>query len=308
MPFVATASVSGAFRRIEGATGYWGKLADVFDPKFAESAESSVAGVAKRYADNPLCIGYFVDNELSWQTIRVGTLASPPDQQCRVELVRRLKDTYGTLGGLNKAWGTDAEDWDSLRVPKRANDTCKRDLDQFVYAFARRYFDTVKTAVASHAPNQLYLGCRFSTAPRQVVRACADVADVVSCNLYRRTVAPDKWTGENDLGKPVIIGEFHFGALDRGMFHTGLVATRDQAARAESYARYVRSVAANPAFVGCHWFQYIDEPITGRFWDGENYNIGFVNVVDSPYPELVEAAKKVHAEIYEQRWNESQRQ
>jgi hypothetical protein len=307
MPFVATANVSGDFRRIEGATGYWGKMADVFDPKFAESAQLSVGGVAKRYADNPLCIGYFVDNELSWQTIRTGTLASPPDQPCRIELVHRLKDAYGTLERLNKAWGTDAEDWDSLRAPKRPNERSRDDLGSFVYIFARRYFDTVKGVLHRHAPNQLYLGCRFSTAPQAVIRACAEVADVVSFNLYRRTIAPDAWTGESDLGKPLIIGEFHFGALDRGMFHTGLVSTRDQAERAESYVRYVRSVAANPAFVGCHWFQYIDEPITGRFWDGENYNIGFVTVVDSPYPELVEAAKKVHAEIYERRWNKSGR-
>jgi len=86
------------------------------------------------------------------------------------------------------------------------------------------------------------------------------------------------------------------------MFHTGLVRTRNQQDRAKSYIRYVRSVIDCPAFVGCHWFQYIDEPVTGRFWDGENYNIGFVTVVDSPYPELVDAARKVHAEAYDRRY------
>ena len=30
--------------------------------------------------------------------------------------------------------------------------------------------------------------------------------------------------------------------------------------------------------VGCHWFQYVDEPLTGRAYDGENYNIGFVTI------------------------------
>jgi hypothetical protein len=28
--------------------------------------------------------------------------------------------------------------------------------------------------------------------------------------------------------------------------------------------------------------------------DGENYNIGFVDVTDRPYPELVDAAKATH--------------
>jgi hypothetical protein len=302
MPFVATASISGEFRRIEGAKGYWGRMPDVYDPKFDGAAEASVSAMATRYSANPLCIGYFVDNELSWGTIRKGTLSSPPDQPCRVALVERLKKKYGTLEGLNKAWDAKAEGWDSLRVPVKANEKCNEDLDAFVYEFAKRYFEAVRDILRTHAPNQLYLGCRFSNAPPMVVRACADVADVVSFNLYQRSIDPEDWTGENELGKPLIIGEFHFGALDRGMFHTGLVRTRNQQERAESYVRYVRSVTDCPAFVGCHWFQYIDEPVTGRFWDGENYNIGFVTVVDSPYPELVDAAGKVHAEAYERRY------
>jgi hypothetical protein len=33
--------------------------------------------------------------------------------------------------------------------------------------------------------------------------------------------------------------------------------------------------------------------------DGENYNIGFVDVTDRPYPELVEAAKATHKRLLE---------
>jgi hypothetical protein len=58
-----------------------------------------------------------------------------------------------------------------------------------------------------------------------------------------------------------------------------------------------RSVWALPAFVGCHWFQYVDQALTGRF-DGENYNIGFVTVTDTPYPEMVEAAREVNVTVY----------
>jgi hypothetical protein len=307
VPFVATANINGDFRRIEGAKGYWGRMPDVFDPRFADAVEASVADPAKRYGATRLCLGYFVDNELSWETIRAGTLASPADQPCRVALIERLENKYGAIEKLNDAWGTRAKGWNDLRVPGNVSTYCAKDLDDFVYAFARHYFDTVKRSLRRHAPNQLYLGCRLSSAPPPVVRACADVADVVSFNLYQPSIRGEEWVGENDIGKPVIIGEFHFGALDRGMFHTGLVATRDQKERAESYIRYVRSVADCPSFVGCHWFQYVDEPITGRFFDGENYNIGFVTVVDSPYPELVAAAKKVHAELYERRWHKSQR-
>ena len=67
------------------------------------------------------------------------------------------------------------------------------------------------------------------------------------------------------------------------------------------YKQYLESVEDNPAFVGCHWFQYYDEPLTGRSGDGENYNIGFVTVTDTPYPEMVEAAKAVQSELYARR-------
>ena len=60
------------------------------------------------------------------------------------------------------------------------------------------------------------------------------------------------WTTSANL---IIIGEFHMGAVDRGMFHPGLVSTPNQSARAASFVNYVRSVVDNPVFVGCHYFQ-----------------------------------------------------
>ena len=302
MPFVASIGIGGAIRELEGAKGYWGHMRDVFDESFARAADASIAPTARTFANNPLCIGYFVDNEMAWETIREGTLASPPDQPCRKALVEQLQAKYAALEKLNAAWGTTAADWDALRVPAKPTEACAADLDVFVYQFAHKYFEVVNAALKKYAPHQLYLGCRFATAPPQAVRACADVADVVSYNLYYREIPCEKFTGANGLGKPIIIGEFHFGALDRGMFHTGLVATSSQKERAAQYIKYVRSVADCPAFVGCHWFQYVDEPITGRWFDGENYNIGFVDVADTPYPELVKAARKVHGELYQRRY------
>ncbi len=305
MPYVVSLGVYGV-RPVEGGGGYWAKMKDVYDPAFAEAADKAFAAIKDTHATNPLCIGYFVDNELAWEEVRLGALNSPKDQPCRMELMRQLKDHYGTITALNAAWGTQAENWDSLNAPGILNEAANKDLDVFLHAFAKRYFEVLQTARQTYAPHQLYLGCRFSTAPEPAVRACAEVADMVSFNLYQPRVSQDKWTGPNDLGKPLIIGEFHFGALDRGMFHTGLVATLNQEDRAESYARYVRSVAEHPSFVGCHWFQYVDEPNTGRWFDGENYNIGFVDVIDTPYPELVKAARAVHREVYPRRYSKIQ--
>ena len=103
-----------------------------------------------------------------------------------------------------------------------------------------------------------------------------------------------------ELDFPIVIGEFHFGALDRGMFHTGLRSAKDQDERAAKFAAYVRTAAQGGWCVGTHWFQYRDQPLTGRF-DGENYNIGFVTITDTPYPEMRAAARALHAELYDLR-------
>ena len=98
-------------------------------------------------------------------------------------------------------------------------------------------------------------------------------------------------------GRPVLIGEFHFGVPENGL-GAGLVQTRDQLERGKGYRYYVEEAAALPAVVGAHWFTWRDEPVLGRM-DGENYNIGFVDVTDRPYPELVEAAKAAHRRLLE---------
>ena len=61
----------------------------------------------------------------------------------------------------------------------------------------------------------------------------------------------------------------------------------------------------HPRFVGTHWFQWQDQPLTGRS-DGENYQIGFVTITDAPYPELVEAARDVAKGMYRRRWGKSE--
>jgi hypothetical protein len=57
--------------------------------------------------------------------------------------------------------------------------------------------------------------------------------------------------------------------------------------------------------VGTHWFQYYDEPTAGR-GDGENYNTGFLDICDTPYPEMVSAAREVADRMYEYRSGEKQ--
>jgi len=105
----------------------------------------------------------------------------------------------------------------------------------------------------------------------------------------------------NNLDKPVLHTEFHFGTMQRGMFSGGLCPVGDQCARGRNYKRVVEGALNNSLFVGSHWFQYRDQPLVGR-GDGENYQIGFVDVCDRTYPQLTEAARVMGETMYELRY------
>ena len=312
MPYTVTLNVRGSLPEVPAAGDYWRHMFDVFDPKFAEAVEASVRTTAQQRSDDPWCLGYFVDNELSWGNMRsarsryglaLGALALGTESAAKRALVAQLQHQYVEIEKLNAIWGTHFRSWQALSEEKYAVEgeppaAMQPDLAVFMKAFASRYFRTIRDALRRYDPRHLYLGTRFAGHTREEVEACAQFCDVISFNIYRERLDPKQWTVLDGIDKPAIIGEFHMGALDRGMFHPGLVAAKDQADRARMYAAYVRSVAGHPLFVGCHFFKYADEPVTGRPGDGENYNIGFTTVTDTVYPEMVAAAKAVHAEIY----------
>ena len=95
----------------------------------------------------------------------------------------------------------------------------------------------------------------------------------------------------------MLIGEFHFGVPENGL-GAGLVQVKDQTERGFGYRYFVEQAVSLPYSLGAHWFTWRDEPVLGRM-DGENYNIGFVDMTDRPYPELVEAAKATHRRLFE---------
>jgi len=301
-PYTDTLGTHGV-RMIEGSEGYWGKFPDVFDPGFSDKVRRAMQDKRGGSANDPWCIGYFSDNEMSWgddTSLALGALRSPGDQTAKSVFIADLKAKYGDIENLNTAWGTRHDSWDALLSNRTAPDPGKAraDLTAFYSKAAETYFRTVRDAVKAVAPNQLYLGCRFAWVNDLADLAAGKYCDVISYNLYRRSVADFK-NPSND--KPLIIGEFHFGALDRGMFHPGLVPVENQAARAQAYKDYVSGALRHRQFVGTHWFQWMDEPTTGRVYDEENYQIGFLDVADTPYPETIAASREVGAGLYRPR-------
>ncbi|MGI6573103.1 MAG: hypothetical protein ACOX19_06765 [Fermentimonas sp.] len=72
----------------------------------------------------------------------------------------------------------------------------------------------------------------------------------------------------------------------------------NQAERGKAYAKYVTSALLHPNIIGTHWHQFSDQATTGRF-DGENFQVGFTDVCDTPYPETIEKIREVGYKMYE---------
>ncbi|MHC4068073.1 MAG: beta-galactosidase [Planctomycetota bacterium] len=308
-PYVTTLGSGG--RSIEGATGHWRKFPDPFDDSFKEAFRIRLGKEKDKSANDPWCIGYFVDNELTWGDttfLALGAIASGADQPVKKVFVKELRVKYKTIEKLNAAWGTNHDSWEALLESREEPDRekARAELIDFNSKIVKQYFKTIRDIIREMVPKKLYLGCRFDfhfyPAEQKnmewLVTIAAEYCDIVSFNRYRFSgrglVLPA------GIDKPIIIGEWHMGAIDRGMFHTGLRSVANQDERGQAYASYVRGSLENPYLVGVHWFQYKDQPTTGR-GDGENYQIGFVDICDTPYPETVAACRAVGYGLYEYR-------
>ncbi len=249
--------------------GYLG-LPDVYSEEFARVADERARQQCAPRKDDPWLLGYFLANE-------------PPFPQKELQTVELI------LAGAETSTKAELKKW------LAAGDTAER-RKQFIDKAFERYIEVTSAAVRKYDPNHLNLGMRSGGSPTEAEIKVAKAFDVYSVNIYNSQVSPERMKRISDLtGKPVVIGEFHFGTPGRGLA-ASLVQVRDQKERGVAYRYYVEQAFAMPEMIGTHWFQWADQPATGRF-DGENYNIGLVDVTDRPYAEMIEALKATHARL-----------
>jgi hypothetical protein len=288
------------------------KFYDVFDPAYVRKMTNLVALAAAanpqvtRSLTDPMCIGYFIDNELNFgnrgrMTLVDDVLRSPATQASKRVFAGDLKAKYGDISRLNAAWGTAYADWDALLAATAVPDAdgYRADAGLFFRKTVDQYFRLAHDAIKSVAPHRLYLGARFISTDAvrpELAEACRKYADILSVNIYAHSAANFPAEGFPDM--PVMVTEFQFGILQRGMFSASLcqagVTPED---RGLAYTRFVQGVLAHPNMVGAHYFQYRDQPLTGR-GDGERYQIGFVDVTDTPYSEMTRAARAIGDTMY----------
>ncbi|MDX5371173.1 MAG: beta-agarase [Pseudomonadaceae bacterium] len=309
MPYSIPLSISGDYATISTGHDWWGGMPDPFDPRFAMAAERAIAIAARDRRDDPWLLGFFADNELAWAApgeepraryaLAYGTLRLSTDVPAKRAFLKQLRDKYRNQDGLSRAWGIELKAWELLEdpgfeapLPSAEFPQIERDLQDFQRLFAETYFKTIADSLEWHAPNHLLLGGRFANATPEAVAACARYCDVLSFNLYAREPQHGyDFAALRALDKPLLISEFHFGSRDRGPFWGGLAEVAREEERGPAYAQFLARALDEPGIVGVHWFQYLDQPLTGRLLDGENGHFGLVGITDRPWPGFVERVR-----------------
>ncbi|MEG0861032.1 MAG: beta-agarase [Pseudomonas sp.] len=318
LPYTLPLSIGGDYTSISTGMDWWGRMPDPFDPRFAMATERAVAIAARDHRDDPWLIGYFADNELAWAApgndpkaryaLAYGTLRLTTDVPAKRAFLKQLRDKYRNQAGLSKAWGIDLPAWELMEdpgfeppLPSAEHPEIEADFKYFQKVFAETYFKTISDSLKWHAPNHLLLGGRFAVSTPEAVAACAEFCDVVSFNFY--TPKPQDgydFSQLNALDKPVLVSEFQFGSRDRGPFWPGPMEVAKEEGRGPAYGAFVKAALAEPSIVGVHWFQYLDQPASGRLLDGENGHFGLVGITDVPFQGFVDSVRKSNLQAQEQ--------
>lgn len=279
---------------------------DVYAEEYKKAADKYAQALAQ-FKDDPYMIGYFMRNEPAWAfvyelNIAEEMLANPIKTASKVEFVNRLEKTYNTIDALNTAWNMKLGSFDELYQPIyhscSLSEQSKQDLLEFSKEMITLYVQIPAKACKKVDTNHLNMGMRYAYITDTNLLSGYENFDVFSINSYQFSPFKEVEGLGEKLGMPIVIGEFHQGALDRGLTAHGIKGVANQTERGNAYRYYVEQGSLSKYFIGAHYFQLNDQSCLGRF-DGENYQIGIIDVCMQEYTEMVEAMKKCHSQIYQ---------
>lgn len=280
---------------------------DVFSDEYCLNAVR-FAQQLQVFTGDKYMIGYFLQNEPHWAFVKDINIAEKL-LETKEELISKdafinfISERYnGSIAMLNNAWRTSFNTFENLREGVRGaaaySEASAEDLKVFSRIMIERYTRIPCEEVKKVDPHHLNLGMRYAYVASQDLLAGCEHFDVFTINNYMLNPAEEVERVGQMTGLPVMIGEFHFGALDRGMISTGLKGVLNQEERGKAYKYYVENAAASKYCIGTHYFVLNDQAFLGRR-DGENYQIGLVNVCHKPYEEFIKGIVETHGTIYE---------
>jgi hypothetical protein len=292
---------------------------DVFDPKVCETFRKDLEGQIAPHLKDPTVLGWSLGNEydeiVTPDEVKQ-VLAKPADTPAKRALLDYAVDKLygGSVSALAAAWKLKAADRDALYaaspVPPGA------DLEKLRCYCAESYYKFIYTSIKSIDSNHLYLG--FWIVPGWWVnetdwRLITPYCDVIGYDRYSRDFADaglSHLMAQSD--KPVLCGEFSFPPFYDGARGFGRYGTfsRDDAEAGALYGRWVAAAAKDPYCVGLGWFEWHDQPLTGRgpgrgdkLVIGEDYAFGLLTETDRPKWDLVRAVRQTNLQAAQWRLN-----
>jgi len=283
---------------------------DPFTPDAEKKVDTAFTKNVTPRASDPLLIGYFLGNEQHFEDLpRLIPALKGSKVGAKRRLVQMLQEKYGDISKFNAAWQpkTPAATFDELIDTPLSIQTqqASDDMKAFQDLFTDTYYGLITRVFHNHDHNHLLIGSRWQpgTANSSVLlKNAGKYLDVISVNYYTYGIEKDFLKKLHDLsgGKPLLMSEWYYAAGDRAA-GGGTKTVGTQAERGLAYRNYVETVASLPYVIGDEWFSYLDQPVTGRFFEGYNGeagNIGIISSVDRPYKEALAEMMKTNYDIY----------
>lgn len=300
---------------VDEVPDYWvNDIYDIYRPGLQAELDAAMVKQISHLRNDPYLVGYMFFNEINWAKLRTNvsdSLAS--DTSTKTAFVTMLRTRYrGDVAAFNAAWQTSFASFDDLLGAQfsPATDAAVADTDAFAETYLDKFYAMFSGAIRRADPHHMVIGDRWfgrtmddAKLRRQVSTAAGKHLDALTYNYYawdpsmERLAEMYRYSG----GKPFIVTEFHFGEPSRGLTFAINMA-KDEDEKGRLYRHYVEKMAASGMVVGAHWFEYLDQAATGRWFQGFNGEagaIGMVDVTDRPYRTLVRHVARTNAAIYD---------
>lgn len=257
-----------------------GRHFDLFDPKVRAAIRESLRKQVQPQAKSPWILGWSIGNEYD-EIITNDEIAA----------YLKLDDSHPLKKALADYLAKNGFKPDDIEAARRY--------------YATTYYSFLYKTMKELDPNHLYFGFWIvpgwwqSEADWSLI---APYCDVIGYDRYA-----DSYEGIENLlakfDKPTLLGEFSFPAWYGGARAFGRYGTyvETDAESGAKYASVLRDASTDPKCIGTMWFQYRDEPITGRGPGagplpvyGEHYAFGMVDCTDRPKWDLVDRAREAN--------------
>jgi hypothetical protein len=269
---------------------------DVFDLTVRNTFRQVLYNQINPHKTDPMIVGWSLGSEID--EIFTGTeIREVLAKNSSVAAKKALSDYAlsalydGNLSALATAWRIAASNIQD--VYNSSPNPSDADVEALRQYYADAYYRYVYETIKSIDPNHLYIAAYIVPGwweNENDWRLIGKWCDVIGYDFYNHDFEDNRLARLiRETDKPVLCGEFSFPALYRGTRGFGAYQSwaNDDAESGDLYTAYCEAGAANPYCVGVCWFQYRDQPITGRgpgrgteLVYGENYAFGIVDITD----------------------------